>query len=221
VGPQAKNRIPSHRKRRVSRVVRVRTMSPLRVPLAVISLLVLVSAARAVPTVFTAKLSGLNEVEPNNSQGTGMALVSYDPVTHLLTVNSSFAGLTGTTTASHIHAPAPPGSNGMVATTTPTFPNFPLGVTSGTYANTFDMTLPSSYNPAFVTAHGGTVAQAEADLASALFAGLSYFNIHSSTFPGGEIRGQLLTSVADSGSTAVLFLSALVGLGALVRQRKK
>ena len=53
------------------------------------------------------------------------------------------------------------------------------------------MTLASSYNPAFVTAHGGTVAGAEADLLAGLKAGQAYLNIHSSTFPGGEIRGFL------------------------------
>ena len=57
---------------------------------------------------------------------------------------------------------------------TPTFPGFPLDVTSGTYANSFDLTLASSFNPAFVTASGGTVAGAEAALAAGLDAGTSY-----------------------------------------------
>ena len=39
---------------------------------------------------------------------------------------------------------------------------FPLGVTSGTYDNTLDMTQATSYNPAYVTATGGTTAGAEA-----------------------------------------------------------
>jgi hypothetical protein len=48
-----------------------------------------------------------------------------------------------------------------VATTLPTFAGFPLGVTSGTYINTLDLTLASSYNPAFVTANGGSMPHAK------------------------------------------------------------
>jgi hypothetical protein len=91
-------------------------------------------------------------------------------------VEVTFSGLLGTTTASHIHAAtATPGmGTAMVATTTPTFPGFPLGVTSGTYDQTFDMTLASSFKPAFITAHGGTVASAEAALAASLADGTAY-----------------------------------------------
>jgi hypothetical protein len=64
-------------------------------------------------------------------------------------------------------------------------------VTSGTYSHTFDMTDPASYNPAFVTANGGTAASAESVLLAGLLAGQAYLNIHTSTHPGGEIRGVL------------------------------
>jgi hypothetical protein len=40
------------------------------------------------------------------------------------------------------------------------FPGFPLGVTSGTFGNTFDMTSAASYNPALIMAEGGTTASA-------------------------------------------------------------
>jgi len=49
----------------------------------------------------------------------------------------------------------------------------------------------TSFRPAFVTAHGGTVASAEAFLFSSMAAGQSYINIHTDQFGGGEIRGQL------------------------------
>ena len=75
-----------------------------------------------------------------------------------------------------------------VATTVPTFAGFPLGVTSGTYDNTLDLTLSSSWNPAFISAHGGTTAGSEAFLLSGLAAGEAYFNIHTSAFGGGEIE---------------------------------
>jgi hypothetical protein len=66
-----------------------------------------------------------------------------------------------------------------------------LGVTSGTYDQTFDLSLSSFYNPAFVTLEGGTVAGAEAALIAGLEGGATYFNIHTGMFPGGEIRGEI------------------------------
>jgi hypothetical protein len=72
--------------------------------------------------------------------------------------------LIGTRTASHIHCcTAVPGTGtAAVATTTPTFAGFPLGVTGGTYDATLLMTAAGSYNPAFITANGGTPAAAVA-----------------------------------------------------------
>jgi hypothetical protein len=87
---------------------------------------------------------------------------------------------------------APP-ANAGVATTTPTFTGFPLGVTAGSYLHSFDTTLSSTFNATFITSHGGTATTAEAALKAGLLAGNAYFNIHTNTFPGGEIRGFLKT----------------------------
>jgi hypothetical protein len=56
------------------------------------------------------------------------------------------------------------------------------------------MTSAASYNPAFVTANGGTTAGAEAALLAGLEAGQAYLNIHTTMFPGGEIRGFLAST---------------------------
>ncbi len=50
------------------------------------------------------------------------------------------------------------------------------------------MTIASSYNPAFISANGGTVATAFTALQTALADKKAYFDIHTNIFPGGEIR---------------------------------
>ena len=152
------------------------------------------SAAHAAVVSYTVSLSGPNESPVNASPGVGTGLVEVDAVAHTMHVHVAFSGLTGTTTASHIHAATVVAGAGTagVATTTPTFAGFPLGVTSGTYDITLNTTLASSYNPAYVTAHGATTTQAEADLFQAIADGKAYLNIHSSQFGGGEIRGFLV-----------------------------
>jgi hypothetical protein len=142
----------------------------------VLSLLLgsLASTAHATLFLYDANLDGPSESPPNASPGTGFAQVNYDDVAHSLFVDVTFNGLLGTTTASHIHsATASPGTGTAgVATTLPTFAGFPLGVTSGSYINTLDLTLASSWNPSYVTAHGGTTAGAEAALAAGMATGV-------------------------------------------------
>jgi len=143
--------------------------------------------------IYTASLSGAKESPPNSSPGTGSAVVTIDGGAMTMSVHVTFSGLMAPTTASHIHAPtAVPGTGTVgVATTLPTFTGFPLGVTSGTYDHIFDMTLASSYNPAYMAANGGTPSSAFAALQAALANGKAYLNIHTTAVPSGEIRGFL------------------------------
>jgi hypothetical protein len=148
------------------------------------------------PTVITyvAVLTGPSESPPVASPGTGTAQVDFDAVNHSMRVRVTFSGLLAGSTASHVHsATAAPGTGTAgVATQVPRFIGFPVGVTSGTYDHTFDTSLASSWNPAFITANGGTVAGAEAAFGSSLAADTAYLNVHSTLFPGGEIRGFLV-----------------------------
>jgi hypothetical protein len=128
----------------------------------VAALMLPVPAAHAAPTTFPLNLSGAEEVPPVSPAGTGFATVVLDPTAQTLEISATFSGLTSNTTAAHIHCCAPLGTDAIVATLQPAFPEFPVepslgtgGVTSGSYLpHVLDLTMASSYNAAFITTHG-------------------------------------------------------------------
>jgi hypothetical protein len=176
-----------------------------------------VPVSHATILTFGARLDGPTEGTP--SLGTGSATVIIDDVADTMHVLATFSGLTGTTTNAHIHCctTTPFTGTAGVATTLPSFPGFPLGVTSGTFDNTFNLLLASSWNPAFITANGGTPASAEDAFIAGMLAGRTYFNIHTTAFPGGEIRGFL---VPEPGMMGLLLLALGAGLIATLRKTR-
>ena len=114
-------------------------------------------------------------------------------MTGIITVTSgTFSGLSGNTTVAHIHGYSGPGvSSGPIVNLTLT----PLGTTSGSFSGS------------------GAVNAAN------VLAGLTYINIHSSTFVGGEIRGQV--GVVPEPGTVALFGLGAAGLLIFVRRRSR
>jgi len=177
---------------------------------------VFAAQASAATITYNDTMLGSNEVPANASPATGSATVVLDTTTNMLSVIISFSGLFGgPAEASHIHCCAAAGTNAAVAVPFPGFPN----ATSGTYSNTFDLTMSATYNSAFLTASGGTAADAEAALIAGLNSGLAYTNIHTPDFPGGEIRGQLATGVPEP--TTIVLSGAALFLAAALRRRNR
>lgn len=142
---------------------------------------------------FTANIDGSQEVPSSGSLGTGLGLVTYDDTTNLLTWDITFSNLSGPATGMHFHN-APAGVNGPVVVN--------IGNISG-------LGSPSIGNATITPAQG-------LDLLNNNW----YINIHTASFPGGEIRGQVLLNAIPEPSSAVLLASLGLG-GILVRRRRR
>ncbi len=114
-------------------------------------------------------LSGSQEMPAKETQATGWADVSYNKTTHLLTFTLNWANLTGNPTGAHIHGTAARGTNASV---------------KFDFYSAIPKTTTGTYSTSVVV--DGTMIN-ENDLLN----GLYYFNIHTPTNPGGEIRGQI------------------------------
>lgn len=156
--------------------------------------------------------------EVPGATGTGLVGVVLDDTARTLAITANWSGLSGTTTVAHIHCcVAPPGTVG-VAVTPGTLPGFPSGVSSGSYTAVLDLSQTSTYTAGFLTFGGGTTEGAQAALLDGFHDGTAYFNIHTNTFPGGEIRG-FLAAVPEPESWALMILG--LGLvGAVLRRSR-
>ena len=119
------------------------------------------------PEVYTATLSGANEVPAvtTTAAGTATFTVNGNNINYVVTITNWPAGRT--VTGAHIHNPP---------TQTP---------------GTGTVLLPWPQGSITTTGGSGTIAATDAQLAT-IRAGNTYFNVHSSANTGGEIRGNLV-----------------------------
>ena len=178
----------------------------IRACLACVALIASSGVARADFTL-TAVLSGGAEVPPNASTATGTATFVYTTATNSLSYDVTFSGLSAPATMSHIHF-------GLPGTTGPVILPFtspgPLPVTSGSFAGTL--------TSADLIPNAAAGINNFADAIAAIQNHQTYINIHTSNFPGGEIRGQIVPE-PTSLSLTIIGLGTFLGLQAAKRRR--
>ncbi len=137
--------------------------------LAVATILAAASAALADTLTFKADLSGGGEAPPNSSPGKGHVDAKLDTGTRTLTWTVTYSGVTGAPIGAHFHGPV-----SYVGLTSEE--NAPIQVgTPGSLASPFK--------------GSSTIDDKQMrDLKD----GRWYFNLHTPTFPAGEIRGPVV-----------------------------
>jgi hypothetical protein len=144
------------------------------------------ATAAIIPLQATLDGAQANAGAGTGSLGTGVGTITFDTGTNLLSWNISWSGLTGPATLAHFHGPALPHQNAGVQ----------VGIS----------TISPSIGNANISAAQAT------DLLNDLW----YINIHTASFPAGEIRGQV-TVVPEPAS----LLLAAGGLGVLAALRRR
>jgi hypothetical protein len=146
-------------------------------------------------TVFQANLNGAQE--PTASTATGFGTVVLNDAQDTITVDLSWTGLIGgPASAAHIHCCAPPGVNAGVL---------------------FPFVIPNVISGSMVEQTFAITALQVTELED----GLMYMNIHDTTFPGGEIRGQLDPIVPEPANIGLIGIGfAISALGVVARRRR-
>lgn len=133
-----------------------------------------------------ATLSGFAEVPSISTAGAGKLRLTLDKAGTTITYSLSYSGLQGgSAAAAHLHLGQPGVSGGVIADlcggSKPACPAGPSGTVTGT------ITATNIVGP---TAQG--IAAGEfAEVLRAVRAGMVYVNVHTATYPAGEIRGQV------------------------------
>lgn len=116
------------------------------------------------PLQFRVNMSGYTEVPITTSLGTGSGIMNI--ISNKLSYSFAFTNLLGPASAGHIHGPASPTNTAGVL-----IPFTVPAATSGSFSGTATLSSLQLYY---------------------MLSGLTYANIHSTIYSGGEIRGQVI-----------------------------
>lgn len=171
------------------------TMNKVALVCAAYSAACLSSPSQATQFVFSAALSGANEVPANTSSASGSITVVADDSLGSFTVSEKWSGLSGSATGAHIHCCAASGATAPIVVPFTLFP----AATSGAYSGTF---FPATFQTTL----------------AGMQAGLAYANIHTALLPGGEIRGQLVAGSVPEVGTWLMMITGFGMIGAAMRR---
>lgn len=171
-------------------------------------------AAEAATFNYSVPLEAKQEVAPNFSDSSAIANATGalvgDPMNWVFSYAVNYSGLQGLLADGHIHL-GDRGKNGPVVHVLDNLPSL-LGTQSGT--------IVGAWTSADVVAAGRTTPQ---NVFSSFLNGGYYFNLHSTIFRGGEVRGQIeplveANAVPEPTTMAGVLIAGAVG--AAVRRKK-
>ncbi len=125
-----------------------------------------------------------------STTGTGRVLVNINVPKEEISYRLTYASLEGTVTQAHIHLGGKAQSGGISVFLCTNVGNGPAGTQACPVA---PATVTGTIRPADIIGPvgQGITAGQFAELVAAIRAGVTYVNVHSTMYPGGEIRAQL------------------------------
>jgi CHRD domain len=125
-----------------------------------------------------------------STTGTGQVRLRIDDAKQEIAYRLSYTGLEGTVTQAHIHFGGKAQSGGIAVFLCSNLANPPAGTPACPPA---PGTVSGTLGPASVggPANQGIAPGEFAEFVAAIRAGVTYANVHSTKYPGGEIRAQL------------------------------
>ena len=148
-------------------------------------------ADKAKHDVKTVHLSGYNETPAINTLASGSFSAKIDDKAQTISYTLSYSGLSSQVAQAHIHFGNRFSSQGVALFLCTNLGNGPAGTPAcpGTTSGTVSGTLhPADVRP---IANQGLAAGDWDSAVRAIRAGVAYANVHTATWPGGEIRAQL------------------------------
>ncbi|HXF58100.1 MAG TPA: CHRD domain-containing protein [Actinomycetota bacterium] len=167
--------------------MRRRTMLALgTVALATVLAFLAVPGQAGIKGGFKARLTGYQETPSISTGATGQFRARVNPAETEISFELSWSGLEGgDAAAAHIHLGQPGVAGGVVITLCgspkPACPTGASASISGTLTASDVQALPAQ----------GIAVGELAEVLRAMRRGFTYVNVHTATFPGGEIRGQI------------------------------